>query len=162
MGGLSLRIFEWVEQLPPWLRPVLYGPCLLLFAIYSRGGVLALPLAAIYLIFYSKQPMADLLLGIGVLTLLFAAAALGGLMHGLIGHRIARVRFVGPFLAGMVDLSPYMVAIGLLLQLRSTGQLFTPWDDAVYFAVGVCTVIFGPMVGWALFYEPTTSSERNR
>ena len=156
MEALPVRIFEWIEELPPWLRPVLYGPCLLLIAIYSRGGILALPLAAIYLIFYSKQPVSDLLLGVGVLALLFAAAALGGLMHSIVGHRIARIRFVGPFLAGMVDLGPYTVAMGLLLQLRSTGQLFTPWDDAVYFTVGICTLIFGPIVGWALFCERTS------
>ena len=156
MEALPARIFEWIEGLPPWLRPVAYGPCVLFIAIYSRGGILALPLATIYLIFFSKQPVPDLLLGVGVLALLFAAAALGGLAHSIVGHKIARIRFIGPFLAGMVALGPYMAAMGLLLQLRSTGHLFTPWDGAVYFTVGICTLIFGPILGWALFYERTT------
>ena len=148
-----MRILGWIEELPLWLRPVAYGPCLLLFLILARGGILIVPLAAIYLIFESKQPMTDLLLGIGFLSLLFAAAALGGLVHSLIGQRLARIRFVGPCLAGIVDVLPYIAAIGLVIQWRDTGHLFAPWNDAVYFTVGICTLIFGPVIGWALFHE---------
>ena len=149
-----MRIIEWTEELPRWLRPVAYGPCLLLFLILARGGILILPLGAIYLIFFSKQPVVDLVLGLEVFSLLFGAAALGGLVHSLLGQRLARLPIVGPILAGIVDAAPYMAAVGIVVQLSETGQVFAPWDDAVYFTVGLLTLIFGPVIGWVLFHNP--------
>lgn len=157
-GGESMyeligRMISWTEERPPWLRPALYGPCILFGLILARGGVLAVPLVGIYLIFGSKRPLADMALGASVLALLFASAAMGGLMHSLLGRRIVRIPLVGPPLAGMIDVFPYMVALGCVIQLMESGTFLAPWDGALYFTVGGCTLIFGSLLGWGLLHD---------
>jgi hypothetical protein len=147
--NLLLRI----ERLPQWLRPVAYGPCLLLIFIVARGGVIVLPILAVYLLFFSHNRLAEIGIGVKVLAVLFGAAALGGLIHGLVGRRIMRAPLIGAYLAGILATAPYMAAVGCVIQLRETGSLLAPWDDATYFTCGILSLLFGPIIGHNLFRD---------
>ena len=60
---------------------------------------------------------------------------------------------VGPYVAGIIDILPYVCAIGPILQLRDGRSLFAPWNGPIVFGVGITTFFFGLMLGHFLLKD---------
>src|SRR5215213_9344093 len=97
---------SWVDRRPAWLRPAVWGAAALV-AMTSIRLVFALPAAV-------RDPgrLATLL---GALLLAAVAGAFAGLVYELAGRPLRRVKGVGPYLAGVVTVAGYLLAIGALL-----------------------------------------------
>jgi hypothetical protein len=143
-GGLLLRMLDWVEQQPDWLRPVIYGPILLAYGILLKGGIVLIPLA-IYFAFAGAG--GAVLEATFLLGFLFASAAIAGLVYSIVGRPLRAVPGVGRYAAGVVTLVPYMAAGGALINVSDGGRLLDPWTDSLLVASIFCCVLFGFVIG---------------
>lgn len=130
------RLTGWVDARPEWLRPALYGAATLA-ALTAIRVVIALPSAL-------REPRV-LLAALGALAAASAAGAFGGLVYALLGRPLRRVPVVGPYLAGMVAVAGYMLAI---LTIIAIGDRDTPRDLAADALVLVLvSALLGAFVG---------------
>ncbi len=137
-GGMT-----WVEARPAWLRPAILGAAALA-ALTAIRVVIVLPSAL-------REPRL-LLAALGALLAASAAGAFGGLVYALLGRPLRRVPVVGPYLAGMVAVAGYLLAI---LGIVAIGDRDTPRDlvsDGI-FLVGL-SALLGAFVGHRWFRAP--------
>ena len=143
-------VVERIESLPAWLRPVAYGPALLIMLMGARGAFIVGPVLVIVLLLRSDEPFHDLGVGAGLLVLLLSASAVGGLFYSVIGRWVRHVPLIGPWIAGMVSITPYMLSLVALLRVSERRPRFTHFESAELFSVVLCTVIFGGVVGYMM------------
>ncbi|GLC23550.1 hypothetical protein [Roseisolibacter agri] len=130
------RLMGWVDARPEWLRPALLGAAALA-ALTAIRVVLVLPAAL-------REPRV-LLAALGAVVAASAAGAFGGLVYALLGRPLRRVPVVGPYLAGMVAVAGYLLAI---LTMVAIGDRDTPRDlasDALFLVL--LSALLGAFVG---------------
>jgi hypothetical protein len=96
LAGMLHGAFARVDRAPGWLRSGMAGALLIYAFIIMRGGLIVLPLAAIYVAIRDPQALAPLL--IGVLVVVPATGFLGGLAYGAVGQLTRRWGRTGRFL----------------------------------------------------------------
>ena len=148
MRSPSASAGNWPTGLSPWLRTTLAGPWILALLMIQRGALFAVPIGAIYLVFFSAHRLQDMGNIAGFLGLIFAASALGGFLHHIVGRRLFRIPIVGPAFAGIAAITPYMAAISVLVRLKDGRGLLEPWDEASRVVFVALTLFFGPFFGY--------------
>jgi len=140
--GILLGAMSWVEDRPEWMRPALYGAALLAAMTSLR---------VVFLVFGAFRHPKLLLWAVGAMALAALGGAAGGLVYSFIGRPARRVPVVGPYLAGIVAVAGYMASILGLIALAggSSGMKFD--RDAMVFAFGITTILFGLVVGHSMF-----------
>jgi transcriptional regulator with XRE-family HTH domain len=151
------RIYVWVALriglLPEWARPAA-GGAIILFAFVAGRVIFALP---------SVLFRRGALVGQWWLPMLVApfAAALGGAVGGFgysfLGKPLRQIRVVGGYLAGVVTVTSYMIALSLIAWLMGV-PIVTSESDAFLFAGG--TIFFGLLVGKSWFKADDASRAR--
>jgi hypothetical protein len=137
------RFNEWVQKRPPWLRPVANGAAVL--------GVLTLFRAILILPAAARRPVL-LVQALGAVLLAAAAGAVGGLAYSLLGRPLRRVRGVGPYLAGIVTVAAYLLAIGGVMML--TGEP-VPYGSNALIALVIFSSFIGAFIGHRFLRERT-------
>ena len=140
----------WLAALPDWLRPALFGPLLLLHFAASRGAIIVLPILAIVVLGTSRDPLADYLYAAKVYLLLLVACAVGGLFYGILGRRIRTVPIIGPYLAGILALFPYVLCLFVVVGNERPRLLSWP-DRAEWPIILALSVLFGSAFGAGAF-----------
>ena len=133
----------WVRARPEWLRPALWGAAVLA-AMTSLRVLILLPAAV-------RQPRL-LLTALGALAVASAAGAFGGLVYALLGRPLRRVPVVGPYLAGMVAVAGYMVAILLVVAIGDRDASRDLRSDALFLLV--ISALLGAFIGHRWFRAP--------
>ncbi len=133
-----------VERLPVWLKPAVFGPAILLSLVLLRGGILVIPVV-IFLIFTAP---ADLGAFAALFGLLLAAAAVGGLLYGVIGRPLRQSSEVGRYPAGVLAVAPYIAGIvSTRHYFDQGGPLLAAWSRADLWIFVVVSLVFGTVVG---------------
>lgn len=153
IGRLYLWVVERIFQLPGWARPAAGGAALL-FAFVGARVVVVVP----FIVLTGGH------IRNGVVTMLLApfAAALGGAAGGLgysfLGKPLRNIRLVGPYLAGIVTVCAYMMALQWVLWL--TGDPFLKDKSDGFIFVGV-SIFFGLVVGKTWFKADDDEKEQH-
>jgi hypothetical protein len=132
-------VIIWMDGRPAWQRHMLIGA---LIVVVARGAWIALPILAVILVI--AKGMAGLVL-FGKILLAVVIAMLGGALAGgaytLVGRHLQRVRFIGPWLAGVTSVWPYIAVIMGILWWFEPGKLASSWR--------LDGIVFVAMAGWA-------------
>ncbi len=157
------RASTWVDSRPDWLKPALMAPAFLLAMITARAGVVGLlvvlPVAIVGLLFQSETPFHDLALGAGLIGLLFLAAAVSGLVYSLLGRPLRRVPWIGPYLAGIVSVVPYLGAVDLLVRASHHEPILAPFHRLDWFSLTFTALLFGCGLGYVFLSDDGADDE---
>jgi transcriptional regulator with XRE-family HTH domain len=141
-GRIYMRVAGRIGLLPEWARPAA-GGAIILFAFVAARDIFALPFLIL-----RGAPVGQWL---PMVLVPFAAAlggAAGGFGYSFLGKPLRPIRVVGRYIAGVVTVTAYMIALGVLFWLIGA-PIVTSESDAVIF-VGV-TIFFGLVVGKSWF-----------
>jgi hypothetical protein len=139
-----------IKTLPEFFQPIAYGAAIILFFMGVRGALVIFPIAVIYVLATSSTPLAELEMGAGFLLLAIAAGALSGLSYSLFGKYLRRLGPMGPYLAGIVTVAPYVLVLFHLNTDSKSHTLFQSMDVWDYGLVVLMSVLFGSIIGVAL------------
>jgi len=154
LAGLSQGLMSWIDGLPEWLQPVFLGPALLLGMILAKGAIVLVPAAILVFVFNGPSGFEGLDQAAAWIGLIVLSSAVSGLAYGLIGRHIRASAPGGDYLAGIVSVAPYMAAVAAVVQAENEGlSVFAPWSVPTFFVFAVCTVVFGAVLGHALFAD---------
>ena len=136
------RLILFSQRLPAWLRPAFFGAAIL-FLIVGARMLFAIPMIV-------KQHKAlEFALGLLAAT---AAGAVGGFGYTFLGAPSRRIPVFGPYIAGVISVGAYMVALLIAIPVISPSEpLVTDGPSAIIFVV--VTVFFGLIFGHAAFRE---------
>jgi len=148
---------RWIDGLPGWLRPPVYGALFIVFLMGLRGLFIALPLILIGLL-WSRTPITELGMILTFLGLALLGGFLAGLSYSLVGRWLRRIPLMGPYLAGLVTVVPYMLVALVMVHLGEQTPLQWPPEGADVFTVTLLSLLFGPFLGYLMF---RTSSEKS-
>jgi|GEM_PF-1104645 len=153
------RIYVWVATrlgvLPEWARPAA-GGSIILFAFVAARVIFALP---------SVLFRRGAFVGQWWLPMLVApfAAALGGAVGGFgytfLGKPLRPIRIVGGYLAGVVTVTAYMVALSVIAWIMGAPVVTSESDAFVFAGVTIC---FGLVVGKSWFKADGDSRARRQ
>ena len=141
MGALFQRLFLFSQRLPGWLRPAFFG-AVALFLIVSIRMLIALPLIL------KQHKGGEFALGLLTAT---AAGAAGGFGYTLLGAPARRLPVIGPYVAGIISVGSYMLALLIAAPFISKEPLIEDRTGAIIFVV--VTVFFGLVFGHSAFRE---------
>jgi len=159
--SLSARLQQWFDGLPPFWQPVGLGAGLILVLMAARGGMFLWPLALVWALF-SSEPARNVELVVGIPLAAVAAGAVSGLAYTLVGRRAARLPLVGPLIAGILTVPPYMVFLVALLRMDAHQRILElTLRNSERFTFLVSTVLFGSLVGYA-FLRPASARDVDR
>ena len=128
------------QRLPPWLRPAYFGAVALFFIVGVRM-LFAIPLIV------RQHKLGEFALGLAAAT---AAGAVGGFGYTFLGAPARRIPYVGPYVAGLVTIGAYMLALLVAAPFISKDEpLVSDKSDAIVFAC--VTVFFGLLAGYFWF-----------
>jgi hypothetical protein len=136
------RILLFAQKLPQWLRPALFGAAVL-FIIVGLRMLFAFPLIL------KQHKGAEFALGLLAAT---GAGAAGGFGYTLLGAPARRIPFLGPYVAGVISVGAYMLALLFAAPYISDDPLIEHRTSTIIFAV--VTVFFGLVFGHAAFRDP--------
>jgi hypothetical protein len=136
------RLVTFAERIPSWLRPAFFG-AVALFAIVAFRMLFALPGIV--------QDPARITEFASVLLAATGAGAMGGFGYTLLGAPSRRIPVVGPYVAGVVSVGAYMLALLLVAPYISNEPLVEDRAGAIIFAV--VTIFFGLLFGHAAFRD---------
>jgi hypothetical protein len=143
------RTEMWIEARPEWLRPILYGPALLLVAMFARGALVLGPILLVALILASDAPLQDVASLVFVFAIAIGGSAAGGLAYTVIGRYLRTFRYIGPYIAGIVTLFPYMFSVMFIVRaIDHEAIIAAPTSDELFAAI-VMSGFFGSMLGHA-------------
>jgi hypothetical protein len=128
------NVLFWIlDRVPGWLRPAVVG-ALAVLALTALRVIIALP-------GFVRRPhvQRDAMWLAAAAPLLGAAA---GLAYSLVGKPLSRVPGVGPYLGGAVTMGAYFGAMAAFVV--ASGEKA---DEGFWVALGLCTLIFGPIFG---------------
>ena len=145
-GGL-LRLFEWVERVPPIARPAAVGAALLAALVLLRV-LFALP----RLINAPRE-----LAGAGFAVIAAAAAgAIGGFAYSLTRPALKRLGRPGDYLTGIICVFAYAGSLALAAPF-AFGEAIVE-DRAGWVIMAIVSIIFGLVIGHTWFRsEPAAS-----
>ncbi len=153
------RLAERIEALPDSTRPIVYGAAVVLL---WRGGFIFLPLIAVFVLFTSHTPLADLATGATGVGLLILGGALGGASYSLIGRHLLQWGRVGRYVAGITTVMPYLGMVMVVDRVLKLTPNNGPIADDLAFVAGM-SVLFGIMMGEIWFGDNTPMTpERER
>ena len=128
------------QRLPPWLRPAYFGAVALFFIVGVRM-LFAIPLIV------RQHKLGEFALGLADAT---AAGAVGGFGYTFLGAPARRIPYVGPYVAGLVTIGAYMLALLVAAPFISKDEpLVSDKSDAIVFAC--VTAFFGLLAGYFWF-----------
>ena len=128
------------QRLPPWLRPAYFGAVALFFIVGVRM-LFAIPLIV------RQHKLGEFALGLAAAT---AAGAVGGFGYTFLGAPARRIPYVGPYVAGLVTIGAYMLALLVAAPFISKDEpLVSDKSDAIVFAC--VTAFFGLLAGYFWF-----------
>jgi hypothetical protein len=128
------NVLFWIlDRVPSWLRPAVVG-ALAVLALTAVRVIVALPA------FVRRRHVERDTLWLAVAAPLLGAAA--GLAYSLVGKPLSRVPGFGPYLGGVVTMGAYFGAMAVFVV--ASGE---KTDDGFWAALGLCTLIFGPIFG---------------
>ena len=121
------------------------------------GAVILFVIVAIRMmgLFLGPHSADDWKQGLLALAVGTAAGFAGGVGYVILGRAVRRVRYLGPYLAGIVTVAPYVGAALVADFLIERTPLIQERAEAWFFAVG--TVFFGLVVGHAGFRNLTAA-----
>lgn len=125
------RVEALVLRLPPWARPA---------AVIAILGSTMMAFAALIML----APPMEVLVGFGIVLGASAAGGAGGLGFSLTRPALARLGWIGDYLSGIVFTAIFIGVIALLGALVGK-PLIESLAGVVAF--GVCTLLFGTIVG---------------
>lgn len=136
------RLASITERLPSWLRPAFVG-AVVLFAIVSFRMLFVLPEIL-------RQPtmVAEFAM---VLLAVTGAGAAGGFGYTLLGAPARRIPVLGPYIAGVISVGAYMLALLFVAPYVFNEALVEDRTGAIIFAS--VTVFFGLIFGYAAFRD---------
>ena len=138
---MPARLIAVAQKLPPWLRPAFFGAVALVTVVGLRM-LFALPLIL------KQHKVSEFALGLLAAT---GAGAAGGLGYTLLGAPSRRIPLVGPYVAGVVSVGAYMLALLLVAPYISNEPLIDDQAGAIIFLV--VTVFFGLVFGHSAFRD---------
>jgi hypothetical protein len=154
------RLGDWIDSLPEFWRPVVYGAGFVVLWMGMRGAIFFVPIALVYVFVTSQTPVADISKGVIVVALAMLGGALSGLTYSVIGRPLRRRGAFGRYLAGMVTLAPYMFLLGYILDFTKGQTLFRrPSRENVIISV-LMALFFGIVMGRSWFANPEKSESR--
>jgi hypothetical protein len=156
------RLGDWIDSLPEFWRPIVYGAGLVVLWMGMRGAFYILPIVLVYVFVTSQTPLADIGKGVIVVALAMLGGALGGLAYSVIGQPLRRRGAFGRYLAGIVTLAPYMFVLGYILDFTK-GQTLFRWPSRENVIVSVLmSIFFGVVMGRSWFANPEKSKPARR
>ena len=135
-------VILFAQRLPPWLRPAYLGSVALFFIVGLRM-LFVVP----WII--RQHRLAEFALGLAAAT---GAGAAGGFGYTFVGAPARRIPYVGPYVAGVITIGAYMLALLVAAPFISKNEpIVSNQSDAIIF---VCvTVFFGLVAGYFWFRE---------
>lgn len=155
------RIAAWIETLSPTLRPVAYGAFLVVMFMLLRGGVIILPIAAVYDLLTSATPFLDMERAIVVAALAIVGGAVSGLAYGLVGRHVEAAFSGGRYVAGIVTSWPYMLFVTYIVHLLNHEPVWRVPSRVDCGISAAMALVFGPLIGYTLF-QPSAKAKRKR
>ena len=132
---------SFAERLPSWLRPAFFG-AVALFLIVGLRMAFALPRIL------KEGKLSEFALGLLAAT---GAGAAGGFGYTLLGAPARRIPVLGPYVAGIVSVAAYMLALLVVAPYISNEPLIEDKTGAIIFAS--VTVFFGVIFGHSAFRD---------
>jgi hypothetical protein len=145
--SLTTRLVARVDKLPEFVRPIVYGALLVLFAMSLRGALFVVPIVVIYVLATSHTPLVDLALGASVVGLAVVGGAFAGLSYSALGRHLLRLGRFGRYLAGIATLAPYMFVLPFILRVADRRSVFAPLEEEDWVIVAFMSVFFGIVMG---------------
>lgn len=147
------RFANRVDSLPRWAQPMVYGACFVLVLMGFRGAAVVLPVLILVVLVASETPVLDIVRVFGVLGLAVLGGGLSGASYSLLGRHGRRVRLIGPYIAGVLTVVPYLLVLILVVRLLEQEVVFAPVGRAELFVVAIMAGIFGPVIGHMFFRD---------
>ena len=137
-----VKLFAWVERVPPWARPAVVGAALL--------GAMVLIRVVFVIPFVVRDPGR---LGEALIALVAAASAgaVGGLTYSATRPTLKKLGLAGAYLTGIVCVIAYMGALALASPYAFGKSLVESRSDLVIF--GIVSVFFGLFIGHSWFRD---------
>ena len=137
------RVAEWVDDLPPTIRPAVFGALIVVFFAMARGAWIIIPIAVIYVFATSPHPWVPIMTGVNIGVLAMVGGGLSGLTYGLVGRHLRTAVRGGYYLAGLLTLAPYMFALSYVIRAAHGIPLWSrPTEPEVVMST-IMTVLFG-------------------
>lgn len=144
-----LRLFEWVERVPPIARPAAVGAALLATLVLLRV-VFSLPRLV-------REP-SELAGAVLALVSAAAAGAIGGFAYSLTRPTFKRLGRPGDYLTGIVCVFAYMGSLAFVAPFAFGEPIVE--DRAGWVIMAIVSVFFGLVIGHTWFRsEPEASSD---
>ncbi|MHB1065759.1 MAG: hypothetical protein ACYC1Z_14940, partial [Georgenia sp.] len=136
-------IFGRISRLPEWAQPAVLGALLLAALTLVR---------ALFVVLARPRDLHVLAVAGGAILAASLAGAVGGLVDSLAARPLRRVRGAGPYLAGIVTVAGYLVAVFGLVAIVDPSSV--PESGPELLVAGLVTaVLFGSLVGHSWFRE---------
>ena len=139
--------------MPEFVRPIVYGAFLVLFAMSLRGALFVVPIVVIYVLATSHTPFADLMLGATVFGLAVVGGAFAGLSYSALGRHVRRLGRLGRYLAGITTIAPYMLVLLFIIRVADHKTLYAPLVEEDWVIFAFMSVFFGIVIGASWFRE---------
>lgn len=147
------RFANWIDSLPSWAQPTVYGACFILLLMGFRGAAFVLPVLILVVLIASDTPVLDIAKILGVISLALVGGGLSGAFYSLLGRHARRVMLVGSYLAGLLTVVPYLVVVILIVRMLDGDAVFAPVGRAEVIVLAIATGIFGPVIGHMFFRD---------
>ena|SRR6266852_1845936 len=95
------RLILFGQRLPPWLRPAFFGASAL-FLVVGLRMLFVIP------VILKQHKAGEFALGLLAAT---SAGAIGGFGYTLLGAPSRRIPIIGPYVAGVISVGAYMLAL---------------------------------------------------
>lgn len=158
----TARLAARIDALPPTIRPAVFGALLIVFFAMSRGALLILPIALIYVLSTGTHPWASIMSGLGIGLLAMAGGAVSGLAYGVIGRRVRTAVRGGCYVSGIVTLAPYMFVLPFIVRLSEGEPLWHRLSGSELAMSGGLTLLFGLVLGRSWFGADDESGPGDR
>jgi len=135
-----LRLFEWVERLPPTARPAAVGAALLAALVLVRV-VFMLPQLV-------KSPAGLATVGLALVAAA-AAGAIGGFAYSLTRPAFKRLGRPGDYLSGIVSVFAYVGSLAVAAPFAFGQPMLEGRAGLV--ALVICSIVFGLVIGHTWF-----------
>jgi hypothetical protein len=151
---------RWIDGLPAWLRPPVYGALFIVLLMGLRGLLIVLPIVLV-VFFLTGTPLTELVRILSLLALAVGGGFLAGLIYSLLGRWLRLIPVVGPYIAGIVTVLPYMAVVLVIIHIGDPRPLQWPPEDVDLFTFALISLLFGPFIGHLMF-RPTPESPPSR
>ena len=163
LGDVFTRFVGWVERRPSWLRPAFYGAGLVYMFMLWRGGLIVLPIAAVWLLFTHPATLFQAL----PLFLVYVPGAgfLGGLLYGATNPVLGRLGRPGKIVQFILGTWVYCVLlvffISPFIDRIDPKPSYTASVTENWVISGAMGVLFGSVIGFSATARDTRPNPAN-